>query len=209
MALFKRILGGERKNHRWVSGHLELGQRKEREREIAEQIAKFKQRMDREGVVFREDRDAWEAYWQQYPRAHMDLVGASVDEVLGEKAYQVFKSFWQRVSKPAIVRFEGDGVIASAPTLVTIGQGENRARVNPVDLLRVTDLEQRALGVVQVDQTIARLDKDIATRERSRDYWLKIRTGLESGAVAVDDPNTGEVIVQGLLGEGMGDDDAE
>src|SRR5690242_16360990 len=74
MALFKRILGGERKNHRWVSGHLELGQRKEREREIAEQIAKFKQRMDREGVVFREDRDAWEAYWQQYPRAHMDLV---------------------------------------------------------------------------------------------------------------------------------------
>lgn len=213
MAVFGRILGRDKqKRHRWVSGHLEFGERRKREAEIVEHITEFKQLMERRGLKFRSDRDAWEAYWARNPRAHMELVGASVDEVLGEKAYQVFQGFWQRINKPAIVRFEGDGVVAEAPTLLTLGTGEGRARVDPIDLLRVTDAEQRALGVVQVDQTVARLDKEIASKERTRDYWLRIRTGLETGATAIDDPNTGEVIVQGLLtepSEGNGDDEAE
>lgn len=209
MALFGRILGsGKRTHHRWTSGHLELGQRRKREAQIAEQLTAFKQQMDRQGVKFRTDRDAWEAYWQKNPRAHMELVGASVDEVLGEKAFQVFQGFWQRINKVAIVRFEGDGEV-TMPTLLTLGEGETRARSNPLEALMLTDPEARALEVVRIDQTIQRYEKSVARYERNIGKLEKIRAGLESGATGTVDPDTGVMIVQGLIMEPMEDGDGE
>lgn len=201
MALFKRILRNDkRKNHRWTSGHLELGLRRERERQITEQISQFKQWAERQGVVFGTDRDAWEAYWEKNPRAHMELVGASLDEVVGEKAFDVFKGFWLRVHKDAIMRVEGDGEFVM-PTLTTIGSGNNRMRVNPAALAKSGSKEERALSIAGIDQKLLWHGKVIAAHEMDVYRLQKIRDGLQSGATVTTDPDTGVVIIQGMLAE--------
>jgi hypothetical protein len=197
----KQIIGEEKRTHRrWVSGHITKGEKRKHEASIAESIATFKQEMDRKGVGFREDRDAWEAYWEKYPRAHMELVGASVDDVLGEKAYQVFQGFWRRINKPVTVRFEGNGIMASAPTLLTIGTGDNRIRGNPLDALGSTDPEERARMVVSLDQTIGRKVKRHETDAKEIEYLLMVRKAYQDGDTLIPDP-LGGYIVQGLLGE--------
>lgn len=208
---FKQIRGDEKRTRtRWMSISQDPGEKRNKEREIGEKIAKFKRKMDSRGVVFRDDRDAWEAYWDENRAAHKEMSGESVDVALGEVAFRVFRSYWQRLSKreQLPVRFDGDGVIAEPPALLTLGQGANRIRANPIDALRSNDPEVRARAVVLVDNAVERCEKIVARTEYRRGYLLKLRQGLQGNAIASD--KDGEILIQGLLEapEEM-DDDAE
>jgi hypothetical protein len=195
---FKQILGSEKRAYRrWMASDAKEGKVKEKRREISERITAFKTECDRKGIVFRIPRDAWEAYWDENPHAHFDLGGDSADEALGEKACQVFTSLWLRASKPMTVRFEGDGLIAAAPTIMTLGSGTSRFRGNPISALRLTDPDERARAVEQLTDTLERLKGDLKTRTKTYSLLTTVIEGLKTGATSIE--KDGEIFVQGVM----------
>lgn len=194
----KKVVGSERERRQWIAGD-DAAEARETAKKLRERVLAFKQAMSDEGIGFKTDRDAWEAYWRKYPRAHMDFAGRSADDALAEYAFTQFRRIWNSETK--IVRFEGNGIVSRAPMTVTLWDGDERARANVLEAFKLTDAEERARVITALGNERRQLEKDIRGRARRLEYLDKVYTALENGATAIE--RDGEVIVQGLLPEPM------
>lgn len=194
----KKVVGADRERRQWIAGD-DAAEARETAKKLRERVLTFKSATQAEGIAFRTDRDAWEAFWKRYPRAHMEFAGRSADDALAEHAFRQFKRIWNSETK--IVRFEGNGVISRAPMTVTLWDGDQRARANVLDAFKLTDAEDRARVITAVGNERRQLEKDIKGRAKRLEYLDKVYTALENGATAIE--RDGEVIVQGLLPEPM------
>ncbi len=200
----KRVLGNEdRERMQWFSGN-DTSEAREYAAELRERVLKFKADTEQQGIGFRSDRDAWEAFWHKFPRVHMEFAGRSADDAIAEHAFRQFCRIWRSATK--IVRFEGNGTVATAPTMVTLMDGETRVRTDVLGAFSLTDPEERARAITAVGTEIHRLDKDLKGRMRRRQYLETVQTALKSGATATMLP-TGEVLIQGMLLPPAPDDD--
>jgi hypothetical protein len=127
----------------------------------------------------------------------MEFAGTSADAALGAQAKAQFLRLWNM--RRRIVHFETDGTIASVPIVFTVGEDEMLARTDLIEALRLRDPEQRALAIASFLQGRARVSKGIQGRQLRLDLYDRVIDALKHGAVAYDDPTTGEIIVRNVL----------
>jgi hypothetical protein len=127
----------------------------------------------------------------------MDFAGTSADEALGAQAKRQFCRYWN--VRRHTVRFDGDGTIASAPTVFTVGGGDEMMRTDLIEALKLRDAEKRALAIAAFEQGRDRVDKHIEGRKARLYLYDKVIDALRSGAMAAEDPTTGEIIIRAVL----------
>lgn len=187
----------DRKNRRWL--HTKRNQRvMETAAERRSEVLQFKEECETAGIAFASDREAWEAFKEDYPGARMAFAGDSADAAIDVVACRNWARIWRTIRRRQ-VHFDGDGTVVNAPTVLTLGQGKMKTRTDPLQALFLTDPEERALAQPTIRETAKRLHKKALTIEEQASYLDKLDLALTNNGVAVENEITGEIIVQALL----------
>lgn len=198
----KHWLAKEREPRQWVKVDA-AKKRRDKERELRERVLDFKAEMQAAGIGFKIDRDAWEAFIARPENdgVWMEFAGNSADRAIMEWAFHRFKEIYKS-GRHKKVRFQGvtgNRTFHNAPTLFRLGPDDIVARTDPIEVLRLSDQQQRTEVVASIRAERERQEKIKQSYQDNIDYLDAVIEAADNGLVAIPNPMTGELVVQALL----------